>query len=119
MSLDEAALYNDVDKVSLQRLRSKDKKNGRNDRFVNGKVLINYKKPCEFEISKLYYKALFICNGHESELADELAKIMGLNKKSVYMYLYRFNFKHYKKALKLKEALERVCKNSLWGDIEL
>lgn len=118
VSLDEAAAYNEVNKISLQKLRYKDKKAGRSDRFKDGKVLIDFQNHLEIEISELYYKAAFIA-GNEKQLITDLAKELGLKRDSLKYYFDYFCFKHYKKAQRIKEALENYCKNSLWGDIEL
>lgn len=118
VSLGEAAYYNDTTKLSLQKLRYKDKITGRTDRFMGDKVLLNFKNPLEFEISELYYKAAFIA-GSEKQLVKELSSELGIKPDTLKHYFNRFCFKHFKKALIIKEALERVCKNSLWGDIEL
>lgn len=113
VSLDECAFYNDTSKVNLQKLRYKDKLINRNDRFIDDKVCLNYLNPLEFELNDLYYKALFIC-GSEVKLANEIAKILKLKNASVYSYLHRFNFKHYKKAHALKNALNEIINSSLW-----
>ena len=39
VSLEQAAVYNEVSKTSLQKLRYKDKKAGRSDRFRDGDIL--------------------------------------------------------------------------------
>ena len=44
VSLEQAAVYNEVSKTSLQKLRYKDKKAGRSDRFKDDKVLLDFKK---------------------------------------------------------------------------
>lgn len=114
VSLDECAFYNDTNKINLQKLRHKDKLINRDDRFIDDKVVLNYLNPLEFELSDLYYKALFAC-GSEGELAKEIAKILKLKSASVYAYLYRFNFKHYKKAHALRRALNEIINTSIWS----
>ena len=74
VSLEQAAVYNEVSKTSLQKLRYKDKKAGRSDRFKDDKVLLDFKNPFEIEISKLYYKAAFIA-GSEKKLIKELLNV--------------------------------------------
>lgn len=113
VSLDEAAAYNDTSVRALQKLRFQDKKVKRTCRFKDDKVLLNYKKPLEFVISDLYYKAVFIA-GSERSLAFEIAPTLKMKKESAYAYLHRFNFKHFKKANELKNALETYCNNSIW-----
>ena len=114
VSLDECAFYNDTSKVNLQKLRYKDKLINRDDRFFNGKILLNYKNPLEFELSDLYFKALFICGGKEHDLAKEIAPMLKMKASSVYCYLHRFNFKHWKKAHLLRDVLNEYCKSSIW-----
>ena len=118
VSLEQAAVYNEVSKTSLQKLRYKDKKAGRSDRFKDDKVLLDFKNPFEIEISKLYYKAAFIA-GNEKKLIKELSNELGLRRDSLRYYFKYFSFKHFKKAQQIKDALEQYCKNSLWGDIEI
>ena len=118
VSLEQAAAYNEVSKISLQKLRYKDKKAGRSDRFRDDKVLLDFKNPFEIEISKLYYKAAFIA-GSEKKLIKELSNELGLRRDSLRYYFKYFSFKHFKKAQQIKDALEQYCKNTLWGDIEI
>lgn len=117
VSLEQAAAYNEVSKISLQKLRYKDKKVGRSDRFKDDKVLLNFKNPFEIEISELYYKAACIA-GSEKKLIKELSNQLGLRRDSLRYYFKYFSFKHFKKAQQIKDALEQYCKYSLWGDIE-
>lgn len=114
ISLDECALYNDTSRLALQKLRSKDKAIERTDRFQDGKVLMNYKNPLEFELSELYYKAVFVA-GTEYELAKEIAPMLKMKASSVYSYLHRFNFKHFKKSYRLRDVLQSYCDTSLWS----
>ena len=118
VSLEQAAAYNEVSKISLQKLRYKDKKAGRSDRFRDDKVLLDFKNPFEIEISKLYYKAAFIA-GSEKKLIKELSNELGLRRDSLRYYFKYFSFKHFKKAQQIKDALKQYCKNTLWGDIEI
>ena len=118
VSLEQAAAYNEVSKISLQKLRYKDKKAGRSDRFRDDKVLLDFKNPFEIEISKLYYKAAFIA-GSEKKLIKELSNQLGLRRDSLRYYFKYFSFKHFKKAQRIKVALMKYCENSLWGDIEI
>ena len=118
VSLEQAAAYNEVSKITLQKLRYKDKKAGRSDRFRDDKVLLDFKNPFEIEISKLYYKAAFIAES-EKKLIKELSNELGLRRDSLRYYFKYFSFKHFKKAQQIKDALEQYCKNTLWGDIEI
>lgn len=99
-------------------MRYADKKIGRDDRFKDGKVHFNFTNPLEFELSELYYKCVFIA-GSEYKLACDIASLLGLKEASAYCYLHRFNFKHHKKAHKLKEALNAYIKSSIWADLTL
>ena len=118
VSLEQAAAYNEVSKISLQKLRYKDKKAGRSDRFRDDKVLLDFKNPFEIEISKLYYKAACIA-GNEKKLIKELSNELGLRRDSLRYYLKYFFFMYFNKAQQIKDALEQYCKNTLWGAIEI
>lgn len=75
----------------------------------NGKMMVHcdYENPYNVEIESLVFKALDkVDNLHK--LATELSKISdGTSSNSIYLYLRYFSFKHYVKALQVKELLQK------------
>lgn len=112
----------DIPAKNILNLFSRDKKVGRDDRFIfkDGKVLVhqNYKCPHYDDICKLYYSALIVAQ-NEKEVARFIADRTGKSEQSVYFYFRNFKFKNPDFARVVIKLLKIFIKqNSLFGELD-
>lgn len=116
VSLEMAARLNNSSKINLQKLRSYDKRNGRNDRFFGQLVDEDYPSPLKGEAERYYFSALAVSN-NEKELARYIAKRTKKKTNTVYMYFRNFKFKNQDFTKKVIGLLDDyIRENSLFAD---
>ncbi|ALV24950.1 hypothetical protein CIG2463D_1382 [Campylobacter iguaniorum] len=117
VSLEECAAYHDIPKINLQKLRYADKIHGRNDRFMEDKVILDFNNPLYNDTTKIYFKALGVAGGNERELARYVAKQTGKNEWSIYMLFRNFKFKNQEFSKRLIEILENyITENCIFAN---
>ena len=118
VTLDKAASYHGISKISLQKLKSSDKRLGRTDRFTcDGLVLLDFSNPLYEKTTYYYYKALSVA-GNERTLARAIALILGKSENTIYSLFRRFKFKNQSTATKLIAALKSYIDSASLFDIE-
>ena len=116
VSLDEAAAFHGISKLSLQKLKSSDKRLGRSDRFTDdGLVLLDLSNPLYEKTTYYYYKAVA---GNERALARAIAIRLGKSEHTIYSLFRRFKFKNQYTATKLIGALQNYIDSASLFDVK-
>ena len=118
VSLDEAAAFHGISKLSIQKLKSSDKRLGRSDRFsCDGLVLLDFSNPLYEKTTYYYYKALAVA-GNERALARAIALNLGKSEHTIYSLFRRFKFKNQSMATKLIVALQNYIDSASLFDVK-
>lgn len=118
VTLEQAASYHGISKISLQKLKSSDKRLGRSDRFTcDGLVILDFSNPLYEKTTYYYYKALSVA-GNERTLARAIALILGKSENTIYSLFRRFKFKNQSTSTKLIAALKSYIDSASLFDIE-
>ena len=118
VTLDEAAAFHGISKLSLQKLKSSDKRLNRRDRFSDdGLVLLDFSNPLYEKTTYYYYKALAVA-GNERALARAIAISLGKSEHTIYSLFRRFKFKNQYTATKLIVALQNYIDSASLFDVK-
>lgn len=118
VTLDKAASYHGISKLTLQKLKSSDKRLGRTDRFTcDGLVLLDFSNPLYEKTTYYYYKALTVA-GNERTLARAIAINLGKSEHTIYSLFRRFRFKNQSMAKELIVALQSYINSASLFDVK-
>lgn len=114
--IDTVCKMHHINKKRLLNLYYTDKKTGRTDRFIlekgTLKVEANYLYPHKEELESLYFTMLECVHGNELAIARLVAKKLGKDEWSTYMYFRNFKFKNPSLAKKIIKIFRKYLQEN-------